>query len=126
MDNKVVEEPEWSTDPFPLAAGRLIGGPDWKPGTPLVIKPVLQRVRNWPYTPEYLRAMIAGDKRVTLQAIELLAPALGVSPSYFLDYRLLKLCEAARESPKLVDALYNVMLELRRHASGDEWAEKGN
>lgn len=123
MGNKVVGgDPEYSYDPFPETAGRLIGGPDWQPGQALRgFKLVYRRIRGWPHTPEYLRQMIAGDKPVSLLAMEVLAPALGKSPEYFFEYRIGQIAEQFRRHQDLEKYFYQEIMKwaARSEETGD-------
>jgi hypothetical protein len=82
------------------------------------LRPVLSQVDGYSY--EALRLMLKGERSLKMEAIEGISKVIGVSPHYFVEYRLMWSAAMAHKYPDLADAVYEVCLrfvELREKAA---------
>ncbi|NLT34512.1 MAG: helix-turn-helix transcriptional regulator [Gaiellales bacterium] len=75
-----------------------------KPSYAGLVRAAVQR--GWPYTPQYLSQMLSGDRAPTMEAMEIVAPLLGVRPDYFREYRVERVRRWFIEHPALDDHFY--------------------
>ena len=74
------------------------------------------------YSYEALRLMLRGRRRLTMEALEGVADAIGISPHYFREYRLMWVCARGGLSLPLGDSLYEVARDfVERHERGEEF-----
>lgn len=64
---------------------------------------------------------LRGDPR-TLATIEAMARALDVEPEYFLEYRLGRLIQVAKDHPDLIDTFYDAIMD---HVKAEEALRAG-
>ncbi|MBN1630882.1 MAG: hypothetical protein JW990_14055 [Thermoleophilia bacterium] len=86
------------------------------------LRPVLSRVEGYSY--EGLRLMLRGKRTLKMEAIEGMAQALGVSPHYFLEYRVMWAAAKAKEHPELGEMLYEVARRFVEPAEGKSSGSK--
>ena len=70
------------------------------------LRPILSQVEGYSY--EALRLMLKGQRTLKMEAIEGMSKVLGVSPHYFLEYRLMWAARMMQRYPELGDKLYEI------------------
>ncbi len=95
---------------FTTAVTELLSERQGKPTDRVDLRPVLSQVEG--YTYEALRLMLKGKRTLKMEAIEGISAVLGVSPHYFLEYRIMWAAQMAKRHPRLGEILYDIALHF--------------
>ena len=97
---------EHSYESFAETANALLRAQTGRPKPPYGDLLRAAKRSGWPYTAEYLRQMLSGDREPTCRAMEIVAPLLGVQATIFREYRIEQIHRWFAADPQLDERFY--------------------